>query len=396
MTTITHLDDSFDVTIIGGGVNGLAVAHYLLEHKPGISVVLFEKEKYFGSEQSGHNSGAGHGGWVYEPGSLKAQLCVRGNSMLWDFCKKYNIAAVHGEKLVVSQTRDELEMYLERGRVNGVQGLEIISGEEIRRLEPNVVAPFAMRVPSSFVVDGAGYAAMLEKLVKKEDGMLFKSERVVGLDANEDGKSVVVRVDAKSNGMYDFKTKWVINAAGLWADEVAKLINPDFKYHVQPVRGEYMKFRKSGRVDIGMTGFNVYPVPQTAFVDALGRAQKVAGTHLTPTFSVDSSDLLGKLTLGDTVLVGPYAFAQEDRSYYGAVSSGVEKFLNDLWYFPSLRAEDIEPDQVGVQVKLKETSDFVIERDVRCGQVIHIIAGSPSLTSSLANAEYVVERLMKD
>jgi len=145
-----------DFLVIGAGVVGLAVAAKLTEAFPGKSVVVLERHAKFGQETSSRNSEVIHGGIYYPPGSLKAQLCVSGNRLLYDFCRKREVPHERSGKLIVANSSEEaatLESLLIRGRENGVEGLEMLDGEGVSRLEPHINAVAALFSPSTGIVD---------------------------------------------------------------------------------------------------------------------------------------------------------------------------------------------------------------------------------------------------
>ena len=133
--------DKVDITIVGAGVIGLAVAAELADHRR--QVYVLERDERFGLETSSRSSEVIHSGIYYPPGSLKATTCVKGNALIYGLCDKYEIGCRRLGKLIVAtdnQEVEELEMLLDRGRENGVKGLKMLSGREIKALEPNVEA----------------------------------------------------------------------------------------------------------------------------------------------------------------------------------------------------------------------------------------------------------------
>src|SRR5262245_530341 len=123
------MDSKFDLTIIGGGIVGLATALEFTQRYPRLRLAVLEKDEHLASQQTGHNSGVIHSGIYYKPGSLKAQTCVTGAKALVMFCDQQNIPYERCGKVVVATTPEELprleELY-RRGTANGVEGLEMI------------------------------------------------------------------------------------------------------------------------------------------------------------------------------------------------------------------------------------------------------------------------------
>src|SRR5208337_4709147 len=142
------------IVVIGAGVVGLAVAARLSEKNQ--DVYVLEKNERFGQETSGHNSGVIHSGIHYPTKSLKAELCVRGNRMLYDICEKYGVPYKKLGKLTVAiedEEIDELEKLMRQGEANGVEELRMLEKEEVKRLEPNVEVERALYSPSTGIVE---------------------------------------------------------------------------------------------------------------------------------------------------------------------------------------------------------------------------------------------------
>lgn len=385
--------ESIDITIIGGGCNGLATGLALAKEYPEKTIAIFEKQKYLGEEQSGHNSGVKHSGIFYHPGSLKARLCVRGNELLGRFTQEHQVAAKDVGKLTVAATLDDLPKLNEleeRAHRNEVPGVKRLTREEIKEYEPNVDAVAALYTPSTGIVNAAEYVNKLESLVNEKQGMILKRAIVTGVRSQED--EFVLSVD-QDGQKYDFASGMVINAAGLFADEVGRMINPDFPYQIKPLKGEYLKFSKKKRADLYVRGLNVYPVPKDIpnLFDQWGKPKEMSGTHLTSVFEYDAQ---GRAVVGNTVLVGPLSHVVKDKRNYDHERTDPRDYHQDIVkFFPGLRVEDLEFEQVGIQAKLIGYDDFVIERDTKHPQAIHLIADSPGFTSSLAIAEYIVNML---
>ncbi len=376
-----------DLAIIGGGVTGLATAYKALEAMPGKSVAVFEKNLFLAEEQSGRNSGVVHGGIYYRTGSKKAVNCVEGNRELYSFCPKNDIAIAQTGKVIVATNLEEKRLIkdlLEKGRRNNVQGLEIITAEEVRHFEPNVNALCALYSPTTGIIDAAGYVKTLDKLVKKRGGMIFTDATVEAISPVEDRATLWVR---QSGEEYDVIANYVVNAAGLHADTIGKMINPQFPYQLQGWKGEYMIFNSQSRTELAMRGLNVYPTPKIieGLFDEQGNHKITLGTHLTPRFEYNAE---GVAQIGKTLLVGPKGYLLD-----GTIRKPLRRsdFVEDLKrIYPHLRSSDLQKEMVGIQVKVVGYDNFVLEKDRRFPYCIHAIADSPGLTASLANAEEIV------
>lgn len=168
------------IAVIGGGLVGLATAHRLLESGRYERVTLLEKEPDVGRHQSTHNSGVLHAGLYYRPGSRKARLAVKGLRQMTAFCREHGVAHEQCGKLVVAVTDDEvprLTGLLERGRQNGLQGLQWLSPAEIREIEPHASGVAAIRVPEEGIADYAGVCSALRRLIEANGGDIRRVRR---------------------------------------------------------------------------------------------------------------------------------------------------------------------------------------------------------------------------
>src|SRR5215470_14308357 len=142
---------TYDIAIIGGGIIGLATARALLERSPSLRLALCEKEAELGTHQTGHNSGVIHSGIYYKPGSFKARLCVEGGRLMTEFCDAHGIAYERCGKVIVATEEAELprlDALHQRGTANGVPGLRMIAGGEVKEHEPHVRAIRALVSPA--------------------------------------------------------------------------------------------------------------------------------------------------------------------------------------------------------------------------------------------------------
>jgi len=228
--------------------------------------------------------------------------------------------------------------------------------------EPNVSSNSALYVPTSGIVDPA---SLVNKLKELSTGANFLDKsKVVCINENK------ITLDSGET----FETDLIINAAGLYAEDIAKLANPQRSYGLTAFRGEAAKFYTREDTKVSM---NVYPVPRD--VVGNGESFQTLGVHLTPTF-----DLEGELS--QTVTIGPYYVVGVKREDYSH-KSNEQQFLDAvLPFFPNITLEDISLHQTGIQMKSSD-HDFIIERD---GNMINLIGiDSPGLTASLAIAKYV-------
>src|SRR5947209_7218186 len=207
--------ESKSILIIGGGIVGLATAYRLLERFPSAKVTLLEKEAAVGSHQSTHNSGVLHAGLYYQPGSIKAQLAVKGIRQMVAFCRAENIAHEICGKLVVATTPEELsrlDELLRRGQANGLRDLKKLSPAEMRKIEPHVAGLAAVHVPEEGIVDYRQVCQCLLARVQDRDGAVItnaKASKILWRDASWRGLT--------SRG--EFEASIPITCAGLQSNQ---------------------------------------------------------------------------------------------------------------------------------------------------------------------------------
>lgn len=394
-----------NIYIVGGGVVGLSVGCELLR-KSGVNVFIIEKNsKIRGDNQSSRNSGVIHAG-IYYPASkspLKARLCVEGNHLLYDFCLRHNVPHKKTGKLVVASSKADIE-YLEDtfkiGSENGVPDLTWVEGEDISSYEPNVRGERALLVPTSGVVDSTSLVARLHAVFRSLGGSVVTGAEVLSV-AVEDG---VFRLLLDFGGNREFSdADLIINSAGLFSDDVARMIDPESPYEVEGVRGEAAKFYGDAKPCLSMAGMNVYPAPygyynrtgEKAEVSlsefrrllADGAVTKTVGIHLTPAFDYVS----GEIAMGKTITIGPAKTVGRGKTDYGSGLRPVSDYLKAVkGFFPNISESDLELHQAGIMAVAKGHSDYIIEHDRNHERFLNLIGiDSPGLTSCLAIGKHV-------
>lgn len=368
--------DRANVVIIGGGVVGCAIAQKLSADLG--DVFLLEELPKLGMATSSRNSGVIHSGLYYPPGSLKARLCVDGNRLTKEFCESHGVPHKNCGKIIVASRHDEipeLERLAENGRANGVEGLRIVGRERIREREPHVTAEAALEVSSTGIVSAEELTKAYARVASEQGASILTQARVVSLEPRAD--AIVVSIELGSPSEPDrleresIEARCVINAAGLYADEVAGLVG-NTSYRIYPVRGEYAEI---GRARAYLINALVYPLPHPDHLSL--------GMHLTR-------------TLWGTVLVGPTARYVDEKDNYERDRLPLEEFLRGATpLLPELTLEDLRLAYSGLRPKLvppggHAIADFVITRDPVWPRTIHLVGiESPGLTSAPAIARYV-------
>ena len=366
--------DRANIVIIGGGVVGCAIAMEAASRWS--DVFLLEQMPKVGMLASTRNSGVIHSGIYYERGSLKARLCVEGNRLMYEFCVAHDIPHRRTGKLVVASTpheSEELTALLARGTENGVAGLRIVDRAGIRAREPHIEGLAAIDVPSTGIVVSEDLVKAYARIATEHGANVVTHAKVERLEPVANG----VQVSAGEAG--EIEARCLLNAAGLFADEVAALLNGKKgrsalrPYKIYPVRGDYAEVvkQKSHLVN-GL----VYPLPHPEGLSL--------GVHFTK-------------TVWGTFLVGPTARYVADKNDYESNHEPIEEFARRAQkMLPEISAGDLVPAYSGIRAKLtppgeKGRSDFIIEHDADFPSVIHLVGmESPGLTSAQAIARYVM------
>jgi len=366
------MPEKVECVVAGAGVVGLATARALALQ--GREVLVLEAESTFGTQTSSRNSEVIHAGIYYPGGSLKAKLCVAGNRSFYAYCEKHGVENRKLGKLIVATNAEQVDVlrsYLERGRANGVPGLELISPEALKSLEPEVSAVAALWSPSTGIVDSHGLMLALLGDLENAGGTLVTHSPVNRFRADADG----IEIDAGAgDAAMQLQTRWLVNAAGHGALGLARASGMDNLPQAYYPAGHYYAYQ-------GKSPFShlVYPVATAGSL----------GIHAT-------LDLGGQLKFGPDV-------DWRERLDYGFDASPArrlhfEKSIRD--YYPGLDADRLQPGYVGVRQRIsapgEPLSDFQI-----LGPGQHGIEGlvqlfgieSPGLTACLAIAEEVVSCL---
>jgi L-2-hydroxyglutarate oxidase LhgO len=363
-----------EITVIGAGVVGLAIAEKLSEEYS--NVFLIEKHPAFGQETSSRNSEVIHAGIYYATGTLKAKVCVKANPMIYKICEKNKVPYKRLGKIIIGNGEAEIKQHeglMKQGKANGVDDLTLIDSDKIHELEPLVKGDMAILSPSTGIMDAHGLMDYYLHKARRQSGsdQLVLDTEVKGIKKTTDGYAI----DTVSGGEpFSIESRVVVNAAGLFCDKVAHMVGIDIdeaKYRLHWCKGDY--YSMSGKPPATML---IYPPP---LQDTLG-----LGIHTVP-------DLTGRLKFG------PNAYYVDKLDY--KVESPVEPFWSDIvTYMPTIKREDLRPDMSGIRAKTQgpgeKARDFVIEHEEKHGYpgFINLIGiESPGLTSSPAIAEIVAK-----
>lgn len=367
--------EEVDITVIGAGVVGLAVAAEVSQKR---EVYVIERHHTFGQETSSRNSEVIHAGIYYPQGTLKAKTCVEGNALMYELCEKNNIYYKKMGKLIVATNEienKELEVLLKRGELNGVQGLKLIDRTEIKKLEPNVEAIRALYSSNTGVVDSHSLMQYFVRIAKCRGAEIIYGANVVGIEKIS-GKYKVRIIDSDGEH-FSFTTRVLINCAGLESDKISELVGIG-SYKLKYCKGDYFSV---GNNKSSLITHLIYPVPKGTNL----------GIHAT-------LDVQGRLRLGPD----DYYISKEKLDYSVDESKKVLFYRSVKRFLPFIELEDLNPDMSGIRPKLQGPDegfrDFVIRDEEENGfpGFINLVGiESPGLTSSPSIAKYVNE-LIKD
>jgi (S)-2-hydroxyglutarate dehydrogenase len=392
--------DRCDLAIVGGGIVGLAVARELSRRSPGASVCVLERESEVGTHQTGHNSGVIHAGVYYQPGSLKARLCVEGARELYAYCAERGIASEQCGKVILATDSSELPRLEElerRGKANGVPGLRRIDSAGIEQIEPHARGIAGLHSPNTGIVDFSAVARSYARDVLDAGGAIATGSEVTDVRINKRSLLLVHSAGATEAGN-------VIFCAGAWADRLAVAAGADPDPRIVPFRGAYLRLVPERT---HLVRSLIYPVPDPSL--------PFLGVHLTK-------------HIGGEVLIGPTALIAGARDAYRLATvrgkdaldtltwPGTWRMLRRWWrtgatelshaalrsafvraaarYVPELGPRDVEPAFAGVRAQAlgrdgRLIDDFVFSATERALHVRN--APSPAATASLAIARHVAD-----
>lgn len=382
----------WDAVIVGGGIIGLSSAMALSGKRPGVRLLVLEKEEELCRHQSGRNSGVIHAGLYYRPGSLKAKTCVEGARAMVDFAAEHGIRHELCGKVVVATSPEELPRLEElhrRGAANGVPGLEMIGPERLREIEPHAAGIRALWSPGTGIIDYPAVAQAYARIVRGRGGEIRTGAQVTGIRRLA-GETVVETTAG------DFAASFLINCAGLHADRVARLAGGRVGLQIVPFRGEYYEIAPGRR---SLVRGLIYPVPDPAF--------PFLGVHFTRridgTVEAGPNAVLAFMREGYTKTMVDLGDLRETLAYPGfrrlarrwwrvGVQEMIRSFSRAIFardlqrLVPEIRAKDLLPGGAGVRAQAVDPEgnlldDFAI---VRTEGAIHVCnAPSPGATASL-------------
>ncbi|TCM68030.1 L-2-hydroxyglutarate oxidase LhgO [Acinetobacter calcoaceticus] len=392
--------------IIGGGINGLAVARQLLLDHPAAKVTVFEKESAVAMHQSSHNSGVVHAGLYYEPGGLKARLCRRGAELVQQYCAENQIAYDECGKVVVALSKEEegrLDTIYQKSLANKVPDVRMLNAEQIKEIEPNCIGTRALYSPRTAIVSYGDIAIKIAEEIKRKGGEIILGRKVTHLSE----KNSKINVHFQDNEQHSSQFDYAVSCAGLQSDRLAMHSGDIETPKIVPFFGQYYVIDSNFKDHVkGL----IYPVPDPKY--------PFLGVHFTKRID-------GQMTIGPNAFI---SFGRENYSGKNINISDVYDFLTykGFWkfsaknvnaamrelktvlsqtnfveeaakYVPCLADVSVAPATRGIRAQAMESDgslvdDFVIRQH---GRITHIRnAPSPGATSSMAIAEYIVREVM--
>lgn len=391
----------FDFLVIGGGIMGLAIARQLRQRHPKANIALLEKEMDCGQHASGRNSGVLHAGFYYSSNSLKARFCKEGNQALQQYCTKKNIPINRCGKLVVASNEQEIEglhELLRRAESNQVE-ISLISEKQAKQIEPRVkTAGWALYSPTTASVSPT---AVLQSL--------YQDALEEGIDVRTNTRYLHRTIDGVATSKGPLAAHFIINAAGLYADQIASDFGFSKHHRILPFKGLYLYSSEPAY----SLKTHIYPVPDLKYpflgvhftLTDTGRI-KIGPTAIPALWreqyrgwSRFKRDELFEIAMRQTRLIfsSTWDFKrlawEEIQKYFGkkmvALASklieGVSPSDYRVWGKPGIRAQlfDLKAQRL--------ENDFVIQGDKHSLHILNAV--SPGFTAALPFARHIVDQI---
>ena len=394
--------EKFDISIIGGGIVGLATAMYALEKYPNKKIGVFEKEDVLAKHQTGNNSGVIHAGIYYQPSSQKAKFCWPGSLLLREFCDRNEINYEMCGKLIVATDESEIDRLnnlYERGKQNGVTGLQLIDKEKINEIEPYVDAIKGLWSPNTGIIDYKDLTVAYSNIFENKGGTIYKNQEILSI--NQTQNNLILQTNSQ-----EYETKYLINCGGLFADRVAKMMKLDFDVRIVPFRGEYYTLTNESKK---MVNGLIYPVPDPD-LPFLGvhftkriNGEVEAGPNAVMAYSREGYNKFD-INLKDMYESFSYpGFWKMVKSNWKTGLTEQYRSLNKLKFvdslkklIPTISSKDLNNPGAGVRAQAIDKNgnllqDFSI---VKTENSLHVLsAPSPGATSSLKIAEHLMKEI---
>ncbi len=403
---IRHVEKTFDIIIIGGGIVGAATMYKIQSAYPDLNLLLLEKEKGLADHQTGNNSGVIHSGIYYKPESLKAVNCVNGRRELVQFAKTYGIKHDICGKLIVATKEAEfvhMEKIWQNGIANGIEDMRRVNADEIKEIEPYCSGIAGIHIGCTGIIDFRGATEKMAEIAvsKQSRSEVHTQEEALGFE--RDGEWTLVKT---TKAVY--RAKKLIVCGGLQADRLARKDGVKLKEKVVGFRGDYYELTEQAKHKVKHL---IYPVPNPDFpflgvhFTRMVDGEIECGPNAVFTFKREG---YGKTDFSLRDTVDALSYIGTWRLFMSNMKFGIDEyrrafskrlFLNTLQtLIPSLTMDDIHPGRAGVRALLLRQDgdtrdDFRIEYT---DHSIHVLnAPSPAATAALAIGDNIKEMAEK-
>lgn len=393
----------FDFVVVGAGIVGLTCARELARRKMG-KILVLEKEEKVGMHASGRNSGVVHAGIYYSSDSLKAKFCVDGHKRLIEYVEEHKLPLLKCGKVIVA-TREENQQTLntlwDRAQQNNVK-VQRLSLEDLKEIEPEAKSyGWAIWSPNTAVVDSKAILHKLEEELTDMGVTIAHSEEVEDIDV----ENRIVHSRASKWG-YGF----LINAAGIYADKIAKPYGVGLNYRILPFKGLYWKAKPEFTAKIkGL----IYPAPDIRMpflgvhITKTIKNEVTFGPTAIPAFGRENYSLFGGMDLLETPVIATHLMGlmiRNPSNFRSYVKEELGRYIPSKFFeecktlVHEMERSDIgEFYKVGIRPQLMDVEkkklemDFVIEPGKNSMHILNAI--SPAFTCALAFAPFVVDKL---
>ena len=393
------INSNFDFVIIGGGIVGFSTAVKI--QQSGKNVLVLEKEKIPGFHQSGRNSGVIHSGIYYKPNSFKSQLSIRGRELLIDFLKLKKVPFRLEGKIVVDTNIEKIEHLLERSKNLSMEGVRILTNQELLEKEPNSIINQGLFVPQAGVVN---YRKVTEALAEEFDslgGKVEYFEEIISIESIKGGKTLRTKKNK-------FQGDYLINCGGLHSDKLAKLDGLDPSVRIIPFRGEYYTLDKSKS---NLVNNMIYPIanPDLPFL-GIHLTRNIdgaieAGPNAVFAFAKEGykwtnfnfKETLSNLTYGGMLKLGRKYYKTGISEMYRSLNK--KAFVNEInKLIPGITTKDIQVRGAGVRAQAVDkdgnlVDDFMFQEGLSSLHVLN--APSPAATACLAIGEHIASKVLR-
>ncbi len=391
-----------DVLIIGGGIVGLGTGLALAGRA---TVTVVEAEHRVAQHQTGHNSGVIHSGLYYKPGSEKARNCAAGRELMYQFCEENGVPHDRCGKLVVATDNREVKALAElerRGAANGLRGIERLSAEQMREIEPHVRGVAALRVPETGIVNYKAVSEVYARKIAEAGGSVRTDTKFLGCTRE------LGAINAETTAG-PIRAKLLVNCAGLYSDRVARLCGVEPGVRIVPFRGEYYELKPKAE---HLCKHLIYPVPDASlpflgvhFTRMIGGGVE-CGPNAVLAFRRDGYRLRD-ISASDMLELARYVgFWKMARRFWwtGAHEMYRSASRRAFWHalrklIPEVSFHDLVRAGAGVRAQAvapdgKLVDDFFIRQ---ANRMIHVLnAPSPAATASIAIGRSIAEMVTKE